>query len=51
MKSLLASARSLSGLDRVDRHVRAFESEWLRHGEASLERFWMNCRGWRSRGS
>src|SRR5690349_7963252 len=45
MKSLLASARSLSGLDRVDRHGRAFEAEWLRQGEVSLERFWMNCRG------
>ena len=46
MKSLLASARSLSGLDRVDRDVVAhFEEEWLQHGEVSLERFWTNCRG------
>src|SRR5205814_1471012 len=45
MMSLLAPARSLSGLDRVDRDVRAFEEEWLQHGEVSLERFWMNCRG------
>src|SRR3954454_12033139 len=44
MKSLLATARSVSGLDRVDRDVRAFEEEWLQHGEVSLERFWMNCR-------
>jgi serine/threonine protein kinase len=45
MKSLLASARSLSGLDRVDSDVRAFEEEWLQHGEVSLEQFWTNCRG------
>ena len=44
MMSLLASARSLSGLDRVDRDVRAFEEEWQQHGEVSLERFWTNCR-------
>ena len=40
MKSFLASARALGGLDRVDRDVRLLEEEWQRHGEVSLERFW-----------
>ena len=49
MKSFLASARSLSGLDRVDRDVRLLEDEWQRHGEVSLERFWHEHRDVRRR--
>ena len=50
MKSFLASARSLGGLDRVDRDVRLLEDEWQRHGEVSLERFWHERRmSWRSK--
>ena len=44
MKSLLASARSLGGLDRVDRDVRLLEDEWQRHAEVSLEQFWHDRR-------
>src|SRR5208282_6082918 len=44
MKSLLASARAGSGLDRVDRDVDLLEEQWRRHGEVSLERFWQNCK-------
>ena len=44
MKSLLASARAGSGLDRVDRDVDLLEQHWQRHGEVSLERFWQNCK-------
>ena len=44
MKSLLASARSLGGQDRVDRDVKLLEEQWQRDGEVSLERFWHHCR-------
>lgn len=44
MKSFLASARSLSGLDRVDRDVRLLEEEWQRHGDVAFERFWQRLR-------
>jgi serine/threonine protein kinase len=44
MKSLLASARSVRELDRVDRDVQLLEEQWQRHGEVSLERFWQDLR-------
>ena len=44
MKSLLASARSVSGLDRVDRDVKLLEEQWERDGEVSLDQFWHRCR-------
>ena len=44
MKSLLASARSRSGLDRVDFDVKLLEEQWQQDGEVSLERFWHRCR-------
>jgi serine/threonine protein kinase len=40
MKSLLASVRGGSGLDRVDDAVQWIEEEWQRHGEVHLERLW-----------
>ena len=40
MKSLLASVRSLGGLDRVDHAVQLLEDEWRRHGDVPLERLW-----------
>lgn len=43
MESLLASARSLVGLDRVDRAVRKLEDEWQRRGAVPLEQFWKDC--------
>ncbi len=43
MKSLLATARHASGLDRVSRDVDRLRTEWQRHGDVSLEQFWQNC--------
>jgi serine/threonine protein kinase len=40
MKSLLASARSIGGLDRVDHAVQLLEDEWRRHGDVPLDRLW-----------
>src|SRR5262249_33602411 len=40
MKSLLASVRSIGGLDRVDHAVQMLEDEWRRHGDVPLERLW-----------
>ncbi len=45
MKSLLASVRSVGGLDRVDHAVQWLEDEWRRHGEVSLERVWSEQKG------
>ncbi len=44
MKSLLAPARGIGGLDRVDLTVQLLEDEWRRHGEADLKRIWMDQR-------
>ncbi len=44
MKSLLASVRSLGGLDRVDHAVQLLEDEWRRHGDVPLERLWTEQR-------
>ena len=41
MKSLLASVRSVGGLDRVDHAVQWLEDEWRRNGDVRLERLWM----------
>jgi serine/threonine protein kinase len=40
MKSLLASVRAGSGLDRADHAVQMLEEEWRRNGDAPLERLW-----------
>lgn len=45
MKSLLASVRSVGGLDRVDHAVQWLEDEWRKHGEVSLERVWSEQKG------
>src|SRR5262245_17879939 len=44
MKSLLSLARSTSAHERVDRDVQLFEDEWRQNGEASLDRYWEQCR-------
>jgi serine/threonine protein kinase len=45
MKSRVASARAIDGLDRVDCAVQLLEEEWRRHGDVPLERFWGKERG------
>jgi len=45
MNPLLASARTVSGLDRVERVVLSFEQEWRRQGEVRLDQYWRDhCR-------